>query len=81
MPTDTLNPVAYVEAVRQAGGHLWPHDNLNGFIMWTPTKDVSQFLLELRDNMIAGTDRDRAIVTCYLAEHPSKCDRPPFCPG
>lgn len=78
MPTDTLNPIAFVNAVRQAGGHLWPHDNLDGFVMWTPTGDVSQFLVELSENIKNASHRDKAMLTCYLTEHPSKCDPLPW---
>lgn len=78
MATDTLNPIAFVDAVRHAGGRLWPHDNLDGFIIWTPTEEVSLFLLELSENIRKASRRDRGMVACYLAEHPSKCDLPPW---
>jgi len=80
-PTDTLNPITFVDAVRRAGGHLWPHDDLHGFIIWTEAGASQLFLEELQHNIMAAPVNARAQVACYLAEHPSKCDRPPFCTG
>jgi len=82
MTTHTLNPVTFVDAVRRAGGHLWPHQNLeDGFIMWAVGPDANVFLQELQQNAMAAPLASRMQITCYLTEHPSLCKRPPFCPA